>query len=307
MRLSFFIFLHIAFVLLFSACNGQSSQAGTSAPKTEIQKPTLTNPFPYDLLNPDTLYVLPPELYEVSGLGFHETGKLNMIQDEKGVLFIFDLFTGQLDAKMRFGKDGDYEGVERVGDKVYTIQSDGDVFEIKNYQSEEISKHKFETQLSKFNDTEGLAYDPQGNQLLLVCKEAAGIDGKKIKGKRAVYAFDLKEDSLLSSPFLMIDRPLIKAYLESRLDSGQVWPKEKVTFNPSAIAIHPLTGEIYILASTGKMLISVNRKGEILKAFHLDPQIFKHPEGMCFSPEGTLYISNEGDAGKPNLLKFSYQ
>ena len=37
----------------------------------------------------------------------------------------------------------------------------------------------------------------------------------------------------------------------------------------------------------------------------LDEKLFRQPEGICFSPEGDMYISNEGQGGKGYILKFN--
>jgi uncharacterized protein YjiK len=36
----------------------------------------------------------------------------------------------------------------------------------------------------------------------------------------------------------------------------------------------------------------------------LNPKIFRQPEGICFSPDGTMYIASEGDGMEGTLLKF---
>ncbi len=38
----------------------------------------------------------------------------------------------------------------------------------------------------------------------------------------------------------------------------------------------------------------------------LDKKTFRQPEGICFDPEGNLFISNEGQGGKANILIFKY-
>jgi uncharacterized protein YjiK len=43
-----------------------------------------------------------------------------------------------------------------------------------------------------------------------------------------------------------------------------------------------------------------------LKAFQfIDKELMPQPEGICFSPEGKIYISSEGKKGEPgNLFEF---
>jgi hypothetical protein len=38
-----------------------------------------------------------------------------------------------------------------------------------------------------------------------------------------------------------------------------------------------------------------------------DKKLFRQPEGICFKPNGDLFISNEGDGGKAKILKFKYR
>ena len=55
---------------------------------------------------------------------------------------------------------------------------------------------------------------------------------------------------------------------------------------------------------TSRTDTAVNRKGKILDLQDLDTEIFSQPEGICFSPSGDLFISNEGKGRKGYILKF---
>ena len=80
--------------------------------------------------------------------------------------------------------------------------------------------------------------------------------------------------------------------------------ESETSFKPSGIAIHPIDGEVYIISSVGKLLIILNRSGKVQNVIELDPKIFRQPEGICFSPKGDMFISNEGQGGKGYILKF---
>ena len=150
--------------------------------------------------------------------------------------------------------------------------------------------------------------------MLIACKGKPHIKkGRKYKGYKAVYRFDMVEKKLDTIPFLLInlneivDQEKLDGYerLSQKLaseydDSGDI------RFQPSGIAVHPITGYIYIIASVGQKLIVVNREGVILTIENLEKKIFRQPEGICFKPNGNLYISNEGDGGKAKIHKFKY-
>ena len=48
----------------------------------------------------------------------------------------------------------------------------------------------------------------------------------------------------------------------------------------------------------------MNLKGVIINIVELDKRIFNQPEGICFSENGDMFISNEGKNGKANILRF---
>ena len=246
----------------------------------------------YDLEKPDQICNLPKELLEISALGFDlDSRKLVTVNDEKADYYQLDIENCKVIDKYDFGKNDDYEGIEAVDGIVYVVKSNGDIFTINRnttFQSQE-----YETPLSKDNDVEGLGYDPVRNELLLACKGAPHIDKKtKYKKSKAVYAFDLDSKMLNEEPkFLIKDEDL-----EKRLED----------FSPSGIAKHPITGEYYILSSIGRLLIVCDEAGDIRNVHFLKPKMFAQPEGICFSPEGTMYISNEGRSLVARILVFEY-
>jgi uncharacterized protein YjiK len=81
--------------------------------------------------------------------------------------------------------------------------------------------------------------------------------------------------------------------------------KDWRNFKPSDLAFHPTTGDLYLLSSAGKRIIILTPNGQPLHSIALSPAIFAQPEGITFSPDGTLYISSEGDGGKGYILSFS--
>ena len=82
---------------------------------------------------------------------------------------------------------------------------------------------------------------------------------------------------------------------------------EKIDFFPSAIAVHPVTHDIYIISTKDTKCIAQFTHDGKLKAFdYLDKDMFLQPEGICFDPQGNLYISTEGKHGvPPYIYKFA--
>ncbi|OQX81891.1 MAG: hypothetical protein B6D64_01430 [Bacteroidetes bacterium 4484_276] len=269
--------------------------------------------FPYQLAEPDKSWKLPKKLVEISGLGYIDGHRLACVQDEKGNIYIFNLQTGEVEEKINFGDDGDYEGIEIIEDDAWVLKSNGDIYKVKDYlkgAGPYLQKHK--TALSRKNDAEGLAYDPVDNNLLIACKGHPFLDEKAGKEFKAIYSFSLEAKQIDFTPFLLIEMDTIKYYknyntmtqlgveLLAYLDHS----KGDVSFQPSGISIHPISGNIYILGSVGNLLMVFNRSGIMLAMVKLRSKYYPKPEGICFSPDGTLYISNEGDQEKGTILKF---
>ena len=79
--------------------------------------------------------------------------------------------------------------------------------------------------------------------------------------------------------------------------------KKKADFQPSSISIHRTLGDIYVLEGTNQRLLILDNKGNPQKLVQLNKKDFLQPEGITFSPEGDIFISNEGKSGRGNILK----
>lgn len=254
--------------------------------------------FNYDLSVPYKQFYLPYELREISGLTWEGNNRVLTIQDEEGIVFTYQMDKEEIIQKVRFGKNLDYEGIARAGSKVYILERDGDIFEIDSLFGESVESKKYETPLSYQQEAEGLAYDQIDKCLLVALKEAKLEDESAGEGvKRLIYSFDLNDNRLSDQPLYYIDE----------LELGRlIYNKEKsFEFKPSGIAVHPQNGYIYVISSSGRLLVVMNRTGQLLYAESLDPSQFPQPEGITFDDEGRLFLSSEGRGGQGRLLVFN--
>ncbi len=274
--------------------------------------------FKYQLDKPDETFKLPEILQEISGLGIDDAGLfLYAVQDELGVVYKLSKADGEIVEKIKFHKDGDYEGIELIGEDVFIVKSTGTLYQVSNLGKTNQQLKKFNSFLSRENDVEGLAYDKKNNRLLLACKgiPATGESFEVVRYKKVIYGFDLNNNTLNPDPIYTIQLENIRKFLDDhrglrayeKLIEFFSVGKENLTFNPSAIAIHPISGDIFVTSSSGKVLIVLNTEGNVIHIEKLKKSVHVQPEGLVFDKFGNLYISNEGKGGKAKIHKFNYQ
>ncbi len=251
---------------------------------------------PFDINKPNKIIKLPEELREISSLTFFKDSQVICNEDESADIYIVDCQTEKIVEHIISNEKGDYEGIEMVGKDLYILKSNGTITEHQNFKQKNAKQFKYKTALSSKNNTEGLGFDPITNSLLIACKNKPYLVNPNEINEydKCVYQFDLTTKTLIEKPFITIK-------------SGMLREKYGIEqFMPSGIAIHPLTGEFYILSSVGKLLLVIDRNNEIVNLVQLNHKLFKQPEGICFSPDGkTLFISNEGKEKSANILLFN--
>ena len=228
---------------------------------------------------------LPGELAEISGIAFLGEEKVVGVQDEKGVLFVYNLSTRRIEKQIEFGSNGDYEGVALDNTTAYVLRTDGTIIVIEDYLTEK-KVSEIQTGLTQEEDPEGLCFDEKNNRLLIAIKG----DDPKEEGAKSIYAVDLSRQSPDASPAIKIDlnNAVFKELKEDDLQDR---------FKPSEINIHPESGQIYLLEGQEPKLLIMDQKGDPEELIVLDKKDFPQPEGLSFDPDGNLYISNEGSPG----------
>lgn len=266
----------------------------------------------YDLSRPDQVLILPDTLREISGLTKLDDHTIACVQDENGIVFIYDVVKNEIIKQFTFHLDGDYEGITRVDETLYILRSDGNLFEITNFQAENFKVNAYETGIPVSNN-EGLCYDADNNRLLIGCKSKPG-KGPEFKNHRVVYGFDLETKKLSNRPVFDFDINDIYRFAEEHDIALPTKTKKKdeeeapvIRFSTSAVSIHPFTKKLYLLSSTDPMLFVFDRKGKLEHMELLDKETFNKSEGITFFDNGDMMISNEAQNKKATLLRFNYK
>ena len=236
-------------------------------------------------INIEQTWNFPASLREVSGIAYLENNRVACVQDENGVLFIYNLENSTIEEQIEFAGEGDFEGIAVEGTTAYIVQSDGTIYRIADFENNpEITEHP--TGLTRDQDVEGLCYDPKNNRLLLAIKEKEP-DSEDYKG---IYAVDTETMEMNATPVfkLQFDDPIFE----------QTDVKNKYDrFMPSEISIHPKTGNIYMLEGRVPKLLILDSEANPEKLYFLNVNDFEQPEGLTFDPSGNIYLSNEGNPG----------
>lgn len=253
------------------------------------------------------VWEMPKELTEISANVLVDENRMACVEDNDGIIYIYNLKTKAIDHTIPFAGKGDYEGMALVGNTYYILRSDGFLYEVQPRGNEAPQVKTYDLPMESSNDTESLFYDKTHNRLLIGVKEKdlSGANGK------GIYSFDLATKKLSTEATMMVlagehknDNPATSEDGEKKKKKGK---KHRGEIKPSDIAIHPTTGEIYILNGPQSELLIADPKGHVKSSVQLPENVFPQPEGLCFSPSNELYISSEGGKkGKGVIAKVAF-
>ncbi|MBN2520606.1 MAG: SdiA-regulated domain-containing protein [Bacteroidales bacterium] len=283
---------------LYKAKNFLASDKWNSA---VLKNNTIYLNCPYNLLNPSLTFELPDILKEISGLSIKSAGLVYCIQDEIGSVFLYNLNTGLIEEIYRFSDVGDFEDITHFNGTVYVLRSDGALFSVnlndypKNIQMEYIPFQAL--------NIEGVFYDAGKESFIIACNEGNITDNIN---KRNIYRFSPKKKTNNLTTELSISIEDVNDYFKKHYPEIKV---SSINFSPSAVAVHPITGDYYILSATDRMVIIYDANKKFKSIFALPSDVFYKPEGISFYSNGDLFISNEGTKNgliKPTILFFKY-
>ncbi|MBT8143169.1 MAG: SdiA-regulated domain-containing protein [Gammaproteobacteria bacterium] len=235
---------------------------------------------------------LPKKLYEVSGLG-RRGEQVYLHDDQLGVVYEVDYTDGKLVKAFAVGRktlQDDFEGIALTEQHVYLVNSDGTLYRFAEGQNgERVEFDQFRTGIGRRCEIEGLVYHRARQQLLLVCKQARHRD---LDGTVTVFAWSLADLELLEDPYLQLPVDAIPGDGDDR------------RFNPSGIAIHPVSGHLYIVAARQNGLIEIDDNAQVVRRLRLPRERHRQTEGIEFLEDGRLLLADEGRGKRARLTLY---
>lgn len=99
--LSIILILSVSFTFYYTLMKTHSS----------VDVPAIEEIGGYNLSSPEVRVELPKVLHEISGLTDIDDHTIACVQDEEGLVFIYDLRKNEIKHQFAFGQPGDYEGI----------------------------------------------------------------------------------------------------------------------------------------------------------------------------------------------------
>jgi len=259
------------------------------------------------------LYEMPAELKEISGISFIDSITIAAVEDENGIIYFYNLKDKKITGTKTFAKDGDYEDLTVVGNDIYVVKSNGKLYQVKDFRKLNSEITEVKTPFKDENNIEGLTYDKAGNRLLIAPKDKGLVAGKK--ELKDVYEISLPQHQVNTTPIHTIDLDKIAAFFkgdgleEASKKFLKALGNENMNkiFRTSALAVHPETQQLFILSSINNIIAVMKPDGAINQIIKLSGKEFSQPEGIAFTSDGRLFISNEGNKHPANIIEIAYE
>jgi uncharacterized protein YjiK len=243
---------------------------------------------------PVAMWLMPPELREISGLAITPRGTVLTHDDNVGRVYEIDPKTGILlkGFSLKDGVRGDFEAITIAGTDIYLLESKGKIFKFKEGKDgEQVPYTVYDTGLKKECEFESMAFEADSSRLLLVCK--------KFLTKNAPH-----ELLIYRIPLPLGDR---SAMTTLRVPIQDVIGSNKwKNFHPSDINIDPITKNYVIISSNQKGLVVITPDGEVVRSEPL-PGDHRQPEGVAITKDSLLMVSDEANIKPPAITLYRWR
>lgn len=237
---------------------------------------------------PVAMWLMPPELREISGLALTPRGTVLTHDDNVGRVYEIDPKTGILlkGFSLEGGVRGDFEAITIAGTDVYLLESKGKIFKFKEGRdAEQVPYTVYDTGLRKECEFESMAFEADSSRLVLVCKKFLT---KKAPHELLMYRLPLPLGDRSAMTTLRIP-------IEDVIGSNR-WKN----FHPSDINIDPITKNYVIIASREKGVVVVTPDGDVVRSEPL-PGDHRQAEGVAITKDSILMVSDESNV-KPAAI-----
>jgi uncharacterized protein YjiK len=237
---------------------------------------------------PVAMWLMPPELREISGLAVTARGTVLTHDDNVGRVYEIDPKTGILlkGFSLKDGVRGDFEAITIAGTDIYLLESKGKIFKFKEgTDAEQVPYTVYDTGLKRQCEFESMAFEADSSRLLLACKKFLT---KPAPHELLIYRIPLPlGDSSAMTTLRIPIRDVI---------GSNKWKN----FHPSDINIDPITKNYVIISSNQKALAVITPGGEVVRSGPL-PGDHRQPEGVAVTQDSLLMVSDESNV-KPAAL-----
>ena len=261
----------------------------------------------FDLEHPSTVSSFPMGVSSFSDVTMLDSTHLVGIEPINGNVVLIDLLSNSISSQLSLGSDYRFVDVSRMDSTLILFDSDSKVhFLLPPYDSTSF----ISTNETKENfNTTGICIHPSTKRLFLL-GEAQEIEDGQFSS--FLYSFNLNKKQFKEEPLFEINSIDVETFA---LNNNLPLPRHKVTFagdtiegldfNPTAIAVHPKTNEIYVLSSTDRSLVVYNQFGQVVNFTTLDAHLFSKPTGMTFQDNGDLLIT-VSDLIRPSIVRLKW-
>lgn len=225
-------------------------------------------------------WILPAALSEISGLALDSSGRLFAHNDESGAIFEIDYRRGVLLKQWLVGDRplrDDFEALAVSDGRFFLLASNGGLYEFREGANDErVPFQRHDIGLDGACEFEGLAFERSGNTLVLACKRApAEIEGLVLYRWSFEAAGSGRQPTRLVVPISVVR-------------GANDWE----TFNPSDLAVDPLTGNYLLIASLQQATAEITPAGALVRSGPL-PEALEMAEGVAVTRDGLLIVSTE--------------
>ncbi len=237
---------------------------------------------------PLAMWLMPPELNEISGLALTARGTVLTHDDNVGRVYEIDPKTGILlkSFSLLGNPKGDFEAITIAGADIYLMTRDGKLFKFREgADGTQVPYTTYDTGLGKQCEFEGLTFEPDSSRLLMVCK--------RFLEKQAPHALLIFRLPLPLGNGASISEMRIPI---QEVAGSNHWKN----FHASDINIDPSTGNYVVIASREKGLVVITPDGDVVRSEPI-PGDHRQPEGVAVTRDGILLISDEANV-KPAVI-----
>lgn len=243
---------------------------------------------------------LPRALSEISGLAFTPDGSLLAHGDERAVVWRYDLARRRPVARFGLAErrgggamHGDFEDLVVVGKRIFLVTAGGEIYEGRAGEDGHTRLAVRRTGgLGRGCEAEGLTWDASSRALLVLCKT---VRSRRWKDRIVILAVSTDTWRYEPQPRLLV----------KQRDVERVTGKKR--FRGSAMARHPRTGTLILVAGPDRTYVELSPEGAVLGGGRLDGDRHRQPEGVAVAPDLTLLISDEGSQGKATITAYAYR